>query len=57
MDLCEESGVGFAAGPLLEADDGIAESLEKFIAGRGLIEVAAEIGANLLLEADVNVSG
>ena len=57
MDFSEEGGVGLAAGPLLEADDGFAESLEEFIAGHGLIDVAAEIGANLLLEADVNESG
>jgi hypothetical protein len=57
MDFSEEGGVGLAARPLLEAGDRSAESLEKFIAGHGLIDVAAEIGANLLLEADVNESG
>jgi len=57
MDFCQQGGVGLAAGPLLESNDGSAESLEKFIAGHGLIDVAAEIGANLLLEAAVNVSG
>ena len=44
MDFYEESGVELAAGPLLEADDGIAENLEEFIAGRGLIEVRSEKG-------------
>lgn len=57
MNFHEEGGVGLATGPLLDTDYGVAESLEEFITGRGLIEVAAEIGTNLLLEADVKVSG
>jgi hypothetical protein len=57
IDFREEGGVGLAARPLPESGDGIAERLEKFIAGHGLIDVAAEIGANLLLKAEVNVSG
>jgi hypothetical protein len=56
-DFGGDGRVGLSVGPLLEAGDGSVESLEEFIAGGGVIEVAAEIGANLLLQVDVNVSG